>query len=145
MSIKFTILGRPVLQKNNLFIRRSKSGKSFIGHSKKFSDARDQIMKDAYQQFLDQEFSDPIDYLCEVHFTFYCPKQWEGDLDNYPAAYLDSLQGSKKKDGTKEYQVLVNDKLVRRMVAEKIILGDSRYHGEPRAEIEIREYDISDT
>ncbi|MDC1299884.1 RusA family crossover junction endodeoxyribonuclease [bacterium] len=141
--MKFTIYGRPKVQKNDLVIRRAKGGRPFVSHSKKLDEVRTHIMEESYQQYLDQGFDEPIDYLCEVYFTFYCPKQAEPDLDNLPSIVLDAIQGKKIKGKGKherDSQILVDDKLVRICKSEKIVKGDEKYDGEPRTEFEIREY-----
>lgn len=139
--MNFLIEGKALSQKNDVVIRKAKGGRYFVGHSQKLSKVRDQISKDVFQQYLDQGYSDPIDYLCEFSFKFYCLRQHEPDVDNLAQIFLDALQGIKnKKEGTVEYQVLKNDKLVRVIRCEKIVLGDLDYNGEPRTEFEIKEY-----
>ncbi|MCU0680576.1 MAG: RusA family crossover junction endodeoxyribonuclease [Planctomycetes bacterium] len=138
---KFVIEGRPKVQKNDLIIRRGKKNRPFVGHSKKLGTVREFISEEAYKQYIEQGGLEPIDYLCEIRFVFYCPKQAEPDLDNLPSIVLDALQGEGKKGnkGNKN-QVLVDDKLVRLERSEKIVKGDKKYHGEPRTEFEIRKY-----
>lgn len=139
-NYKFSITGRPKVQKNDNAIYKSK-GRLFIGHSKGLSETRDEITLEIFDQFLEQGGVNPIDYLCEFHFVFYCPAQAEPDLDNLPAIVLDAIQGQKEKGSkTRMMVVLKNDKLVRVINSEKIVKGDPRYFGEPRTEFEIKPY-----
>lgn len=138
---KFVIEGRPKVQKNDLVIRRGKNGRPFVAHSKKLETVRKFISEEAYRQYVEQGGEDPIDYLCGISFIFYCPRQAEPDLDNLPSIVLDALQGYVTKgDKEKQFQVLIDDKLVRIEKSEKIVKGDDKYHGEPRTEFEIRKY-----
>ena len=143
MIYKFVFTGRPKVQKNDLVIRKGKGGRPFVAHSNKLTVIRKEITESAYVQYEEQGGKEPIDYLCQVKFKFYCTKQWEPDLDNLPAIVLDAIQGetvqrSKKK--VKIKQVLVDDKLVRWEQSEKIVKGDENYDGEPRTEFEISRY-----
>ena len=140
---KFVFEGRPKVQKNDLVIYKGKGGRPFVTHSKKLEKVRKEITRSAFEQYLQQGGQEPIDYLCEVKFTFYCTKQWEPDLDNLPAIILDALQGDIvkwKREKIKINQVLADDKLVRFEQSEKIVKGDEKYVGEPRTELEIRRY-----
>lgn len=142
-EIKFTIIGRPKVQKNDLVIRKGKGGRPFVAHSNKLEKIREEMAQTCYEQYLSQGFSDPIDYLIEVEFKFYCTKQWEPDLDNLPAIVLDALQGKqviRKKEKVRIYQVLIDDKLVKKEKSEKFVKGVD-YDGEPRTEVWIRKYD----
>ena len=144
MIYKFVFNGRPKVQKNDLQIRRGKNGRPFVAHSNKLEKIRNEITELAYEQYLDQGGEDPIDYLCEVKFKFYCTKQWEPDLDNLPAIVLDAIQGKtvqRNKQKVKIKQVITDDKLVRFEESEKIVKGDDKYDGEPRTEFEIKRYD----
>lgn len=146
VEFEFVIEGRPKVQKNDLVIRNrgGKGGRPFVSHSKKLETVRKQITRDAYDQFLKQGGLNPIDYLCEVQFKFYCTKQWEPDLDNLPAIVLDALQGDtiqRNREKVKIRQVLTDDKLIRFEQSEKIVKGDEKYDGEPRTEFTIRRYE----
>jgi len=143
-TFKFVFEGRPKVQKNDLVIRKGKAGRPFVAHSKKMEVIRKEITRAAYEQYQSQGGIEPIDYLCEVKFTFYCTKQWEPDLDNLPAIILDALQGDTVQRDKKKVsirQVLADDKLVRFEQSEKIVKGDEKYYGEPRTEFEIRRYE----
>ena len=140
----FVFEGRPKVQKNDLVIRKGKGGRPFVAHSNKLGDVRKEITKAAYEQFIEQGGTDPIDYLCEVYFKFFCTKQWEPDLDNLPAIVLDAIQGTvvtRQKKKVRVNQVLLDDKLVRFEQSEKILKGDAKYDGEPRTEFTIRRYE----
>ena len=144
MIYKFVFNGRPKVQKNDLQIRRGKNNRPFVAHSNKLEKIRNEITESAYEQYLAQGGEEPIDYLCEVKFKFYCTKQWEPDLDNLPAIVLDAIQGKtvqRNKQKVKIDQVITDDKLVRFEESEKIVKGDDKYHGEPRTEFEIRRYE----
>ena len=146
--IKFVLYGRPLVQKNNLNVYKKtiKGGRKipFVGHSKELMEARDEASFTLHQQYIDQGYTEPIDYLFRVHIVFYVEKRSEPDLDNLPAFVLDALQGIRdKKKKTVEYQVIKDDKLLRLEMSEKIVKGDEKYHGEPRTEITISRYDGS--
>lgn len=145
-TFKFVFEGRPKVQKNDLVILKGKGGRPFVSHSKKLEVIRKEITRTAYEQYQAQGGKDPIDYLCEVKFTFYCTLQWEPDLDNLPAIILDALQGDTVQRAKKKVsirQVLADDKLVRFEQSEKIVKGDDKYVGDPRTEFEIRRYEPS--
>lgn len=141
--IKFMLYGRPLVQKNNLTIykKRIKGGKQipFIGHSKELNEARKEASFVLYNQYIDQGYEEPIDYLFRMSIIFYISRQAEADLDNLPCFVLDALQG--ESDDISHKKVLTNDKLLRHLTSEKIVKGDTHYHGEPRTEIEITRYD----
>jgi Holliday junction resolvase RusA-like endonuclease len=140
---QFVLYGKPIVQKNNLKIwkKKTKTGKShnFVGHSQDFRVQREEMSRVLFEQAVDQGLVNPIDYLFEINFKFYVLKAHEPDLDNLPAAVLDALQGI-KVDDDKEYQVIINDKQLRKESSEKIVFGDSRYSGEPRTEFELKFY-----
>lgn len=149
MIFEFTIVGRPLVQKNNLQIRkkRKKGGGyvSFIDHSSKMKDRRDEISVEIHKKYKKAGYKTPIDYFIEVDFVCYVEKRGEPDVDNLPAIFLDAMQGinQKIKGTTKKVrlaQVIIDDKLVRKISVTKIVKGDEEYHGEPRAEITIRKY-----
>jgi len=149
LLLEFTIVGRPLVQKNNLEIRkkRKKGGGyvSFIDHSSKMKKRRDDISVEIYKKYKKEGYKDPIDYFIEVDFVCYVEKRGEPDVDNLPSIFLDAMQGIKQtiKGTTKKIrlaQTLVDDKLVRKISVTKIVKGDKEYHGEPRAEITIRDY-----
>lgn len=140
-EIRFTLLGPARVQKNNLQIRKSwtKNGKErrWVGHTSSFKAFRDKVSIDLYKQYRSLQYSKPIDYNIEVDFIFYLTGG-EADLDNLPAAFLDAMMGIKVK-GVKSFQILQDDKLVKKLRAEKITMEDG-YDGKPRTEITIREY-----
>ncbi len=142
--IKFLIQGSPVVQKNDLVRKtvKTKTGeyKHFVGHSSKLEDTRTAIGLDLYAQYKRQGFNEPIDYAIEVWMTFYVKRQHEPDLDNLPAVVLDAMQGVKVKKAPKAFGILTNDKLIRKLVCEKIVEGDENYDGNPRTEIEVQRY-----
>lgn len=137
----FVIEGRPKVQKNDLKIYGAGKRK-FIGHSAQLTKIRVELGRSAYEQFVEQGGKEPIDYLCEMDFTFYHGRQWEPDLDNLPSIVLDAIQGESVKGvkGLKINAILKDDKIVRKIVSEKIIDGDPKYNGEPRTEFTIKEY-----
>ena len=141
---KFTIIGRPLSQKNNIKIH--KIGKVYrIGHPKKFVKRRDEICDEIFQQFQDQGGEKPIDYLMEIHYKFYHRLQWEPDLDNLPAVLLDAMQGRTKKvkgEKVKFNITILDDKLVRFQKEEKIIKGDPKWDDEERVEFTIIPYNL---
>jgi Holliday junction resolvase RusA-like endonuclease len=142
----FIFTGRPLIQKNNIKIRRRKvNGKliPFVGHSKEFTDYRDQLSMAFREQYEDQGHDSPIDYPIEVHFKFFVEKRSVGDVDNYPSASLDALQGIKtgRKKVDRDFQVLVDDKLVYKIVVERYIKGSKGYEGEPRLEFDVYKYE----
>jgi Holliday junction resolvase RusA-like endonuclease len=152
---KFVVYGRPLSQKNNIKVQ--KRGKHYaVGHSSDFTKRRDEICADIHQQFLEQGGEAPIDYLVEIWYKFYHRRQWEPDLDNLPAVLLDAMQGRKVKrkennrlvkdeNGKQVYDVLdktlMDDKLVRFQMEEKIVKGDEKWDDEERSEFIIRPYD----
>lgn len=140
--IKFVLYGRPLVQKNNLVVYQKtiKGGKRipFIGHSKALNEARQEASFILYNQYIEQGYNEPIDYLFSMRTVYFVTKQWEADLDNLSAFVLDALQGT--KDDVVTNKVIVNDKLLRHLESEKIVKGDTNYHGEPRTEFEISRY-----
>ena len=141
--MKFVINHIPKVQKNDLEIKRiKKNGKwlRFIGHSKRLEEARQYAAVEIYKQYRKQGFLKPIDYLMRVDFVFYVKKAHEPDWDNLPSMYLDAMQGV-KINGLVVAKVVENDKLVRLGLVEKIVEGDSKYNGNPRAEIEVTKYE----
>lgn len=149
-QINLIVLGDPLTQKNDLIIKKQKlkSGKmrSFVGHSSKFGAFRDKACLVMYEQYQAQGYKVSIDFLIEANMVFYVKRWHEPDLDNLPACYLDGMLGVRPKGaprGTRVAQVLKDDKLVRKLIAEKIVEGDPDYAGEPRAEITIRRYNPS--
>ena len=143
-QIEFVILGRPLVQKNNLqIIKVRRGGKltSFIDHSSKMKSVRDRVSMEMYNQYTGQGYTKPIDFLNEVDFTFFVLRQGEPDLDNLPALFLDAMQGFKvKKSNLKIAITMLDDKLVRKLSCEKIVKGDFKYDGQERCEIRIRKY-----
>jgi hypothetical protein len=145
----FSYEGRPLSQKNDLVVRfkspgRYKGGLPFIGHTPDLLKSRNEISTQIYSQFLKQGGKLPIDWLFELDIKFYLGEKWETDLDNLPAIILDAMQGFKlKNDNTKGFtvcQVIKNDKLLRKMTAEKFFPYDPRYTGVMRTEIILRPY-----
>jgi len=141
--MKFVIKHTPLTQKNDLVIKQfKKNGKWIraIGHSKRLEEARQYAAVEIYKQYRDQGFLKPIDYLIRVDFVFYVKKAHEPDWDNLPSMYLDAMQGV-KINGLVVAKVLVDDKLVRKGLVEKIVEGDKKYHGKPRVELEVGRYE----
>ena len=139
---RFNFSGRAFVQKNDLEIRHRRVGNKkipYVGHSKELMEHRENLTMVLFEQYQDQGFNEPIDYLIRVQFKFYVEKKSEPDLDNLPAIVLDAMQGIGKR-GHKEYIVLKDDKLVRAESSEKIVLGDSRYYGGPRTELMVFKY-----
>jgi Holliday junction resolvase RusA-like endonuclease len=144
---KFVILGRPRSQKNNIKVyRNKKTNRPMVNHTIGFHKLREKISLDIHKQYCNQGGSTakPIDCLVDISFVFYVTRQSEPDLDNLPQVFLDAMQGFKVKvsRGTKRTiaVTLIDDKLVRKELSEKIIKGEPKYNGEPRTEIEIRRY-----
>lgn len=140
--IKLVFIGRPKVQKNDLVIWKGKGGRPRVGHSKKLETIRREMMESFYEQYTALGYEEPIDCHIEIEFDFYSTRQWEPDLDNLPAIVLDALQGrtaTRKGEKVKIFQVLSDDKLLRREISEKLIKGED-YDGEPRTEITIRRY-----
>ncbi len=142
--MSFVVYGDPKVQKNDLMImkKRNKSGKNIriIGHSNKMKDIRNKFTLDMYKQYVDQGFNKPIDYYICIDIIFYIKKSSEPDLDNLVALPLDAMEGMKTRNVVIVAQMLTNDKLVRKIISEKIVKGDDNYHGEPRTEIRIYPY-----
>jgi hypothetical protein len=143
---EFSFNGRPLSQKNNLQIRfkapgRYKGGIPFVGHSAEMLKTRQEISTQLYTQFLAQK-GQLIDWLFELDFKFYIGEKWETDLDNMPAICLDAMQGFRIAKGKSMTvcQIIKNDKLLRRMTAEKFYPYDPRYTGEMRTEIILTPY-----
>lgn len=143
-SFQFVIIGKPWVQKNNLIIfyknpHRKKD--PFIGHSKEMSQARDLMSQTLYDQFRKQGGKYPITYPVELDLVFYVEKAHEPDVDNLPAIVCDAMQGIRVK-GTRARvaSVLEDDKLICRVVAQKVTKGDINYVGEPRTECTVRRY-----
>lgn len=145
---KFTIQGRPLVQKNDIKIRYKivKGGKKipFVDHSEELKKTRTEIAMDIFNQFKKQGGLTPIDYNFEIKFVFYVRKQWQPDLDNLPAIVLDAMQGVKIKGGLIVAKTIQDDKLLRKITAEKILEGDPKFSGELRTEIEIQPYSLED-
>lgn len=145
---RFSYEGRPLSQKNDLVVRfrspgRYKGGTPFIGHTESLLKSRNEISTQIYSQFLKQGGKLPIDWLFELDIKFYLGEKWETDLDNLPAIILDAMQGFKLKNGKTGFivcQVIKNDKLLRKMTAEKFYPYDPRYTGVMRTEITLRPY-----
>lgn len=141
--IKLVLYGRPLVQKNNLkvYYKKVSGGRKipFVGHSKELNDARKEASYILYNQYIDQGYEEPIDYLFSMKVKFYISKQAAADLDNLPCFVLDALQG--ESDDGLYNKVITNDKLLRHLESEKIVKGDTHYHGEPRTEIEITRYE----
>lgn len=144
--MKFVIMGNPIVQKNNLEIykiKRNNKMVSFIDHSKKMKDERSVISASLYNQYKSMGGSIPIDYLFEMDMKFFCNKSSEPDLDNLPSIVLDAMLGIVSKVGNKRMRiaaVISDDKLLRKIRAEKIVKGDAKYHGEPRTEFTLKRY-----
>ncbi len=121
-----------------------KGGKKipFVDHSDELKKTRNDIAFSIFEQFKAQGGVKPIDYLFEISFVYYTRKQWEPDVDNLPAIVLDAMQGVKIKGGLNVAITIMNDKLLRKVTAEKILEGDPRYTGEPRTEFEIKPYTL---
>lgn len=145
---KFTIQGRPLVQKNDIKIRYKivKGGKKipFVDHSEELKKTRTEIAISLFEQFKKQGGLTPIDYNFEIKFVFYVKKQWQPDLDNLPAIVLDAMQGVKIKGGLTVAKTIQDDKLLRKITAEKILEGDPKFTGELRTEIEIQPYSLED-
>lgn len=145
---KFTIQGRPLVQKNDIKIRYKivKGGKKipFVDHSEELKKTRTEIAISLFDQFKKQGGLTPIDYNFEIKFVFYVKKQWQPDLDNLPAIVLDAMQGVKIKGGLTVAKTIQDDKLLRKITAEKILEGDPKFTGELRTEIEIQPYSLED-
>lgn len=142
MEYHFIVHGRPLVQKNNLNIYNRKiRGKlvPFVGHNQKLLEFRERVSEEIFEECKINGWDVPIDYFIEINLVFYITRQSEPDLDNLPAAILDALQGS-KEDDTPKNAVITDDKLVRKIIAQKIVKGDKEYVGEPRTEITIRRY-----
>ncbi len=138
------IHGRPVVQKNNIIIRRIKrKGKlvPFVDHTDKMKAIRNDICLKIFRHYTKLGYTKPIDYLIEAHLVFYIERVSEPDVENLPSIFFDAMEGIKEKKTKQKIAVtLVNDKLVRKVTCEKIVKGDVKYHGEPRTEIRIRRY-----
>ena len=139
---QFVIIGKPWVQKNDLIIcyknRKQKTG-VFIGHSTAMSRARDGISTVLFDQFKQQGGGQPITYPVRVDFVFYVKRAHEPDLDNLPAIVCDAMQGIAVKSmrGSRVASILVDDKLIKYGINQKITEGDVNYVGEPRTEITI--------
>ena len=148
MTFKFLIIGRPLVQKNDIKIRYKivKGGKKipFVDHSEELKKTRTEIAISLFDQFKKQGGINPIDYLFEINFVYYCKKQWQPDLDNLPAIVLDALQGVKIKGGLIVAKTIQDDKLLRKITAEKIMDGDLKFNGEPRTEFVIQPYKLEE-
>lgn len=143
MEYHFIVHGRPLVQKNNLNIYNRKiRGKlvPFIGHNQKLLEFRERVSEEIYEECKFNDWKVPIDYFIEIDLVYYITRQAEPDLDNLPAAILDALQGTDEGDGVKKNAVITDDKLVRKITAQKIVKGDKEYVGEPRTEVTIRRY-----
>ena len=141
---RFAYEGRPLVQKNNLKRRQYTKDckvRKFIDHSDEMKHVRDLMGLEFYKQYKNQGGSKPIDYLVDLEMMFYVPKQSEPDLDNLPAIVLDALQGVKAHKN-RVAVTLLDDRLVRRFTATKIVKGDRNYVGKPRTEIVLRKYTI---
>lgn len=145
---KFIIQGRPLVQKNDIKIRYKivKGGKKipFVDHSEELKKTRTEIAISLFDQFKKQGGLIPIDYNFEIKFVFYVQRRWEADLDNLPAIVLDAMQGVKIKGGLTVAKTIQDDKLLRKITAEKILEGDPKFSGELRTEIEIQPYSLED-
>ena len=141
--LRFTIPGRPIVQKNNLNIYMRKIGNKripFIDHNKKMKDRRDEISHLIFKEYHNLGYTSPIYYPIEINFDFYITRVSEPDLDNLPSIVLDAMQGLKAKGGLKVAVTLEDDKLYKKGCVHKIVQGDIAYHGEPRTEVEVRRY-----
>lgn len=136
------------MQKNDLkiYYRKNKMGGNspFVGHSSGMGSVRDEITEQVYEEY-SKIYDKPIDFLIEVRYVFYVPAQGEPDLDNLPAIFLDAIQGKvvgRGKNKRREMSSLVDDKLVRREISEKIVIKKANLEelGPLRTEVEIYRY-----
>jgi Holliday junction resolvase RusA-like endonuclease len=146
-EVHLVINAPPRVQKNNLQIHKNvtKNGKvrRWIGHSDNFTAYRNKATREMHKQYLTQEGSKLIDFKVTIDFIFYLAEAGdaEADLDNLLGAPLDALIGLKVKGvrGARVCQILKDDRLVKRLTAEKITKEEG-YDGKPRTELTIREY-----
>lgn len=138
---EFLSYGRAYVQKNNLEIR--KKGKArFISHSNDFKIYRDELSTTLRDQYEDQGYDDPIDFPVEIHFKYYVAKKGVADVDNLPGAFCDACQGIKtgRKKTDRTHQILLDDRLIYKIIVERFIEGEPGYHGQPRLEAKMYKY-----
>jgi hypothetical protein len=152
LIFRTTIIGRPMVQKNDLkiYYRKNKSGTNspFVGHSSGMSSVRDEITEQLYDEYM-KIYDGPIDFPIEMRYLFYVPAQGEPDLDNLAAIILDAIQGKvvgKGKNKHRVMSILVDDKLVKRQIEEKIVIkkADLEELGPVRTELAIYRYVAGD-
>lgn len=132
VPIKFVTSGRCLVQKNRMEIYKKKVGGkliSFIGHSKEFKQARDELAVNLFSQFQKQGFLLPVGSLFQLDCKFFVTKQHEPDLDNLPAIFLDAFQGVSVQ-GNVVAKVIENDRLLRKLTVEKFIVSEDKMGAE---------------
>ena len=152
LILKSTIIGRPLVQKNNLkiYYRKNSAGSKspFVGHSSDMSHVRDEITDQLFAEYA-LLYDSPINFPVEVHFIFYAPAQGEPDLDNLSAIVLDAIQGKVRGRGKNKYRenaILVDDSLVHKLVKVKVVVKKAKLEelGPLRTELAIFRYENTD-